>query len=351
MTSQVESTFDGPAALEPTEEGPDNQLEQVQSLGPVLDEEPTQIVERQEGSRGRAKLERPAETNPVRIAWGHAVGITSIHLLACLAFLPYFFSWTGVVLMIAGHFVFGLLGITLCYHRILTHRGMVLPKPLEHFFAVLGICCMQESPARWVAIHRIHHKHSDDHPDPHSPLVNLLWGHVGWLYIEHREHSKYLNYENYARDILRDRFYARCERRGWWMWIYAIHAALFYLVGFVAGWAMGGNVAAGVQFGASLLVWGVFVRTVVVWHLTWSVNSLAHIWGYRNYETRDDSRNNWLVGLMTHGEGWHNNHHADQRSARHGHRWYEFDCTWLVVLFLEKTGLAKNVVRPKSRPD
>jgi fatty-acid desaturase len=101
-----------------------------------------------------------------------------------------------------------------------------------------------------------------------------------------------------------------------------------------------------VQFGLSLLVWGAVLRTVVVWHLTWSVNSVTHIWGYRNYETPDVSRNNPIVALLSSGEGWHNNHHADSRSARHGHKWWEFDLTWLVIRVLMLLGLAKNVALP-----
>ena len=103
----------------------------------------------------------------------------------------------------------------------------------------------------------------------------------------------------------------------------------------------------GLRFGLSLLVWGVFVRTVFVWHVTWSVNSLTHIWGYRNYDTTDSSRNNWFVGLVAHGEGWHNNHHAEQRTASHGHRWWEVDLTYLTIRALEAVGLVKDVVRPR----
>jgi len=116
-----------------------------------------------------------------------------------------------------------------------------------------------------------------------------------------------------------------------------------------AGWLTTGQWLAGVQFGTSLVVWGVFVRTVVVWHATWAVNSVTHIWGYRNYETGDDSRNQWLVALVAYGEGWHNNHHADPRSAAHGHRWWEFDVTYLTIKFLSIVGLARNVIMPSKR--
>ena len=117
------------------------------------------------------------------------------------------------------------------------------------------------------------------------------------------------------------------------------------LTAFSAGWGL----AAAVQFGASLLIWGVFVRTVVVWHITWSVNSLAHLWGYRTYETGEQSRNNWFVALISNGEGWHNNHHADSRSARHGHRWWEIDVVYATIWLLEAVGLARAVCLPDRR--
>lgn len=306
-------------------------------------------VESHDPTGETAQIDYPEETQPVIIAWGHTLGISAIHLLALLACLPWMFSWSGIVLAVVGFFVYGLLGINLCFHRILTHNGAKLPKWLEHCFATLGVCCLQESPARWVAIHRLHHKHSDRRPDPHSPLVNFLWSHVGWLCVENREHSRYRFFEHYARDVLRDPFYLRFERKYFWLWTYLIHAALYFLVGLAIGWATTGQVLSGVQFGASCLVWGVFVRTVFEWHNTWAVNSITHLWGYRNYETKDDSRNHWLVALTAHGEGWHNNHHADQRSAQHGHRWWEYDLTWTVIRFLESLGIAKDVVRPIRR--
>ena len=133
-----------------------------------------------------------------------------------------------------------------------------------------------------------------------------------------------------------------------WIWINVAQWLAFYFTGFAVGWAQSGDVMAGVQFGLSLLVWGVFVRTVLVWHITWSVNSVTHLWGYRNYETDEQSRNNVFVGLISNGEGWHNNHHADPRSAAHGHRWWEFDVTYLTVRALAAVGLAPSVFSPIS---
>ena len=284
-----------------------------------------------------------------RILWPYVMTLAIYHLIALLALTPWFFSATGVVLMIVGLYVFGTFGINLAYHRLLTHRGLVCPKWLEYTLAILGVCCMQDTPARWVAVHRRHHEHSDRQDDPHSPLVNFFWGHVGWMLFENRDLDRLEIYSRYAKDILRDPFYRSLESL-----LYPMIVLGSWLVFFLGGfcWVLlsGGERIEATQFGLSLLVWGVFVRTVFVWHITWSVNSLGHLWGYRNYATTDDSRNNWFVAMIAAGEGWHNNHHADPRSASHGHRWWEIDLTFLIVRGLEKVGLASNVVRPSQRP-
>ncbi len=288
------------------------------------------------------RLEHPEAAQPLKIDWQYAAGVIILHLLALLALVPWFFSWTGVALAVGGIFVFGMLGINLGYHRLLTHRGFCCPKWLERFFALLGVCCLEYAPARWVAIHRIHHQHSDKQPDPHSPLVSFLWGHVGWVLTRSRDHASLASHDRYATELLRDRFYLRLEGIVWLI-TYLAHAALFFLVGLAIGWYSSGEYLGGVQFGLSLLVWGVFVRTVLQWHNTWSVNSVTHRWGYRNYDTKENSRNNLIVGLLTHGEGWHNNHHAYPVSAAHGHRWWEFDLTYLVIRTLKVVGLVWDV--------
>ncbi len=296
-------------------------------------------------------LDYPETTQPIRIDRNYAIALVLIHILAAAAFVPawfhYLFSWTGVVVAIMGHFLFGMFGITIGYHRLLTHQGFTCPKWFEHFLAVLGICNLQDSPARWVAVHRVHHKNSDEQPDPHSPLVSFLWGHMGWLFVVNRDHVSVNQFEKYVRDLLKDPFYLRLERYSLWLGVYLLHALLFWGLGSLAGWWIYGTGAGALRFGLSILVWGVFVRTVVVLHGTWAVNSLSHVWGYRNYDTTDNSRNNWFVALISHGEGWHNNHHADQRTASHGHLWYEFDMSWWIIRGLEKLGLAKNLVRPR----
>ncbi|HEY0181382.1 MAG TPA: fatty acid desaturase [Rhodopila sp.] len=292
------------------------------------------------------RLALPAAVDRRRIVWSYAITVGVYHLVALLAVLPWFFSWTGVVLAVLGLYVFGSLGINLCYHRLLTHRGLVCPKWLEHGFAILGVCSMQDTPARWVAVHRRHHEHSDRQDDPHSPLVDFLWGHVGWMLMENRDLVRLGIYDRYAKDILRDPFYRRMERTPLYPIILLGSWVVFFVGGFAAGMLDGAGTAGALQFGASLLIWGVFVRTVVVWHITWSVNSAAHLWGYRNYETGEQSRNNWVVALISNGEGWHNNHHADSRSARHGHRPWEVDVVFATIRGLALLGLAWDVAMP-----
>jgi fatty-acid desaturase len=291
-------------------------------------------------------LDYPEETKPIRVVWSYAIALSLAHLFSLLAVLPWLFSWSGLVLAVLGHFTFGMLGITIGYHRLLTHRGFQCPKWFEHGLALLGLCNLQDSPARWVAIHRMHHQHSDHQPDPHSPLVDFLWGHVGWVVVRDRRHDTTSHFERYARDLLRDPFYLRLERHGVWLLVFLTHAMLFGLAGLAVGAWLTGSIAGGYQLAASWIVWGVFVRTVFVLHGTWAVNSLTHLWGYRTYQTRDNSRNNWLVALLSHGEGWHNNHHAQPRAARHGHHWWEYDMSWWVIWCWEKIGLVRGVVRP-----
>jgi stearoyl-CoA desaturase (delta-9 desaturase) len=296
-----------------------------------------------------SRLQRPAAVDTGQVVWAYAVTVGVYHALALLALLPWCFSWTGVILAVAGVYVFGGLGINLCFHRMLTHRGLVCPKWLEYGFAILGVCCMQDTPARWVAVHRRHHEHSDRQDDPHSPLAGFLWGHVGWMLVRNGDLSRLGIYDRYAKDILRDPFYRRLERTLLYPTIVISSWVVFFGAGFAASLIGGGTLAQAAQFGISLLVWGVFFRIVAVWHITWSVNSLSHLFGYQNYATGEKSRNNWLVAILTSGEGWHNNHHADPRSASHGHRWWEIDLIYGFVKLLEAAGLAKDVCRPNRR--
>jgi fatty-acid desaturase len=280
-----------------------------------------------------------------RINWRYAVAVGSYHLLALLAFDPWFFSRTGAALAVIGVYVFGAAGINLCYHRLLSHRSFSCPLWLEHSFAIIAVCCVQDTPARWVATHRLHHHRADDQADPHSPLVNLFWSYIGWLFIENTDLNRGIAYDRYARDVVRDRFYRWIERAV--VWITLGQSLAYFAAGFLIELSLGGTAREALQFGASVWLWGVVVRTVLVWHVTWCGNSFPHMFGYRNYETGDNSRNNAWVAIITSGEGWHNNHHADPSSASNQRHWWEIDLTYLLLRLLVLLGLAWDVQLPK----
>jgi fatty-acid desaturase len=297
-------------------------------------------------STGSGRMPLPAGVTPFQPDWPNIVLISFYHLAALAAFLPIYFNWNALIVAVVGAQVSGVLGINLCYHRLLTHRGLRCPKWLERCFVVLAILCLQDTPARWVAVHRRHHQHSDEQPDPHTPLASLFWAHMGWLFVKHPELSRLGIYQRYAKDILRDPFYLTLERNALQLTINLVQLPAFFLIGFAVAQWQGDTAAMAARYGVSLVLFGTFVRTVIVWHQTWAVNSIAHVWGYRNYDTDEDSRNNLFVGVVANGEGWHNNHHADPRSARHGHRWWEIDVTYMAVRFLMLLGLARDVVLP-----
>ncbi len=317
-----------------------------QLLSPRSDDAIVLKIHAPEGGSGRMRLRRPAGVTN-RIVWRYAAPIASLHLLAFAVCLPWLFSWTGLVLCVVGTYLFGGLGINLAYHRLLTHRSFKCPRWLERFFVVVALCCLEDAPGGWVATHRLHHNDSDTTPDPHSPLVSFLWSHVGWLLLENREVRSLTAYDRYARDVLRDPFYMRLQRGLLPIWIYLAHAFVYFLVAFPVGWTLAGNWLAGLQFGLSVVVWGVILRTVFVWHISWSVNSLTHLYGYRSYETNENSRNNWFVAVISSGEGWHNNHHGDPASASNRNRWWEIDGIYVFICVLEFVGLATDVIRPR----
>ncbi len=251
------------------------------------------------------------------------------HLGAIGAFFPAFFSWSGVAVAIALWWLTGALGIALCFHRTLTHRSIVMSKPLEYFTALCGTLALQGDPITWVATHRLHHAHADHEGDPHDAHRGLWWTHIDWLYMPNAARPSEPEQERNAPDLWAQPFYRFLHSRA---------PLLQVLLGLIL-------LAVG---GVSWLVWGVFVRLVFVYHVTWLVNSASHKFGYKTYKTEDLSTNCWWVALLTWGEGWHNNHHAFPFSARHGLRWFEFDPTWLHIRILRALHLVRNVKLPSS---
>lgn len=283
------------------------------------------------------------------IRWDYTIFFVSLHLLTLLVLLPYFFSWAGVAAFVVGVIVFGQMAIPIGYHRMLSHRSFRSPKWFERTLVTLAMCTAQETPAHWVAWHRMHHSHSDHAEDPHSPRISFMWAHVRWLVHESRTRmATFSMYEKYARDILSDPYYRWIEKlpspAGMF---YLAHAFVYALLAVGISVLVYGNNADAYQMAASVFVWGVIARTVWVWHITWSVNSITHVFGYRNYQTTDDSRNNWFVSLLTAGEGWHNNHHADPASASVQHRWWEIDPNYYVIRLFGVLGLATHIIRPR----
>ena len=252
--------------------------------------------------------------------------IVSIFHIGAL-FAPFTFSYFNLLLF-AIFFIISALGITLSYHRQLTHKSFQTSKFLEYFFALWGFIAIQGHPIEWISAHRHHHTECDDLKDPHSPMDGFYWSHMGWLFDE--KALPILKDTTNAKDLKKQSFYRFLKKH--YIHHLFVQALFFYLLG---------------GFGA--VIWGLFLRVVCVWHATWGVNSLSHIWGFQSYKTNDISMNNWFIALLTFGEGWHNNHHAFEESAAHGLRWWQIDITWYVIWILHKLKLAWNVKLPSEK--
>lgn len=262
--------------------------------------------------------------------WVFAIVIAAFHIGAIAAF--FYFRWSSLLVFAILWFFGQNIGIAVGYHRLLTHRGYAVPKWLEYFIAVCGTLALQGGPIYWVAVHRVHHQLTDKPGDPHSPRDGTYWSHMGWI-LRGTLHNETRVLSKYAPDLARDPFYVWLSKYNW-------------LPLTVVGIALA---IAGGSSGLSWVLWGVFLRATLGLHVTWLVNSATHLWGARRFPTRDDSRNNWWVALLTGGEGWHNNHHAHPVSARHGLAWYELDINYWCIQALAGLGLAKKVV--VARPD
>ena len=236
-------------------------------------------------------------------------------------------------------------GVTIGFHRLLTHRSFDAPRPVRLAFAVLGSMAVQGGVIEWVADHRKHHTFTDEDGDPHSPhlhgrsgvrgvLTGMWHSHVGWM-VERRLR---VPAERYARDLAADPGMTRIHR------LFPLWVALGFALPFAAGLAIGGGLAAGL----TALLWGGLVRMFLLHHATWSVNSICHMYGSQPFGTDDESRNNWVVGIVALGEGWHHNHHAFPTSARHGLGRLQVDPSWWIIRALERLRLARNVRTPPA---
>jgi stearoyl-CoA desaturase (delta-9 desaturase) len=260
--------------------------------------------------------------NVGRLNYKNIAIVVVFHLLAIPALFT--FSWTNLAVLLALNWVVGSLGVGLGWHRLLTHRSFAVPRWLEYALTVFGTMSMQDSPDKWVATHRIHHKFTEADGDPHSTRSGFWWAQIGWVVRGTAQDHDSSTLQRYVPDLLKDRGHVLISRLYFLPLIAS--AVILFLIG---GW--------------QLVVWGVFARVVVGWHTTWFVNSLSHLYGTRPHATNDASTNNWFVAILTFGEGWHNNHHAFPTSARHGTEWHQFDLNWIAIRILEHVGLATKV--------
>ena len=276
-----------------------------------------------------------------------AVGLPFLGLVAAIAMLwPLgLVSRLDLAMVVAGWLLTGL-GITVGFHRLLTHRSFDTYRWVRLVWMTLGALSVEGSPLVWCAVHRRHHELSDQPGDPHSPhlhgdglwnsLRGLWYGHAGWLFTGYWSSP---DLKRYVPDLLADPALVTVDRL-YYLWV---------LTSLALPAAIGGLITLSWQGALSGLVWGGLVRIFITHHITWSINSICHVFGTRDYVTGDESRNNLVCGLLGLGEGWHNSHHAFPTSARHGLAWWQLDASWLVIRGMELVGLAWNVRLPSQR--
>jgi sn-1 stearoyl-lipid 9-desaturase len=257
-----------------------------------------------------------------KLNWNTITAVAIFHVFAVVALFT--FSWQNLLAAFILWWIAGSLGIGLGYHRLLTHRGFAAPKWLEYTLSVFGTLALQSGPLTWVTTHRLHHAFTETDKDPHSPRHGTYWAHIGWIFRGTAQNQTWPTMVRYCPDITRDAFQVALNK---YYYVPIVVAGLILFA--IGGWTM--------------VVWAIAFRTVFGWHMTWLVNSATHLWGTRRFETRDDSRNNALIAAVTFGEGWHNNHHAYPRSARHGLAWYQIDINWIQIWAMEKIGIIKDV--------
>jgi len=274
-----------------------------------------------------------------------AVVVPFVGLLVAIVLLwGVAFNWIYLIIL-ASMYLLTAIGITVGYHRLFTHQSFKTSRVITFLLAAFGSMAVEGPVLQWVAVHRRHHQHSDCDDDPHSPHVHNtgFWGtlagafhaHMGWLL-----HSRFDGMSKYVPDLRKDKLVCAMSRL----------FPLWVLVGLLIPTVLGGLLT--LSWTGALLgfIWGGLVRIFLVQHVTWSINSVCHIWGTHPFDSHDESKNNAVFGVLALGEGWHNNHHAFPTSARHGLRWWEFDASYMIIWTMSKIGLASDVrTPPKDR--
>jgi len=291
------------------------------------------------GPAAGGEADATASTDPAqwRIDWLRALPFIGLHL-AAVSVIWVGVSWVAVVVALLLYAV-RMFAITGFYHRYFSHRTFQASRPVQFIFAFIGASSAQRGPLWWAAHHRNHHRHADQAADPHSPTVHgFWWSHMGW----------FLTREGFRTDWARIQDLARFPELRWLdrfdVLAPVLLGAAMYGLGTLldAWWPQLGT------SGAQMLVWGFVISTLVLFHATVTINSLAHRFGHRRFDTRDDSRNNLWLALLTFGEGWHNNHHFFPGTARQGFRWWEIDLTWYGLKLMEALRLVHGL---KPIPD
>lgn len=304
---------------------------------------------------------RPTELAPSRTAtppspWKTAVSWTTVLLgvtiplagliaAVVLAWGYGLFGWVDLSLLV-GMYVITMLGLSVGFHRLFTHRAFEASKPVQFIFGVLGSMNLEGPLLEWVGRHRLHHQHADHDGDPHSPHAPRragFWGrlrafwhaHIGWAFAPEQP-----DLDRYAPDLRKNRMLRAVSD------LFLLWAALGLAIPAGIGYAFGGWPGALTGF-----LWGGLVRVLVGHHVTWSVNSVCHLWGTRPHALGDESRNNVVIGVLALGEGWHNNHHAFPAAARFGHRWWQVDPGYYLIRVLQQLRLAWNVKLPPARTE
>jgi stearoyl-CoA desaturase (delta-9 desaturase) len=270
-------------------------------------------------------LAKARSQSHTRVDKFYVLFMSAIHLGAIAAL--FCFSWTALLVGVISYLVAGI-GITVGYHRLLTHKSFKAPLWLERTFATVGNLALQGGPITWVAQHRQHHRESDKEFDPHNINAGFMWAHMLWVFMRYPRWYEESQRQAFAPDLIKDPYYRFLEKNHYLF--PALSGALMFALG---GWPA--------------FLWGFCLRIVLMYHSTWFVNSAAHKWGYRPFR-EEIATNNWWVALLSFGEGWHNNHHAHPTSARHGLRAWEFDASWILIWTLKKLGLVTKVRVPAA---